>query len=103
MGYNMDRIKLYWEFHKSMLPVNWVSSIVASFIFSFHNPLLLMPIMSITWGPLAGILLKEFSGNEYYFYYNRGIQKSKLFMISYLLDILVCLIWLAGYYYVKSA
>ncbi len=82
----MDNVRLYWEFHKSTLIINWTFSIAFSMI--LFSPLLI-PIVSMTGGPLISIFYKEISRkNEYYFYYNRGISKLNLVAISLILNVL---------------
>ena len=86
----MDNVKLYWEFHKSTLIINWTFSFAFSMI--LISPLLI-PIVSMTGGPLISIFYKEISRkNEYYFYYNRGISKLNLIIISLILNILIGLV-----------
>lgn len=83
----MDNLRFYWEFHKSTLIINWAFSIAFSMILSIP---LLMPIMSMTGGPLISLFYKEVSRkNEYYFYYNRGISKISLIVVSLVFNALV--------------
>ena len=86
----MDNIRFYWEFHKSTLIINWAISVGFSMILL---SLLSIPVMSMTGGPLISIFYKEISRkNEYYFYYNRGISKIKLIVVSLILNVLVGII-----------
>ncbi len=83
----MENIRFYWEFHKSTLIINWAFSVAFSMILFLP---IMIPIMSMTGGPLISIFYKELSRkNEYYFYYNRGISKVKLIVVSILLNVFV--------------
>ena len=67
--------------------MNWTISVGFSMILL---SLLSIPLMSMTGGSLISIFYKEISRkNEYYFYYNRGISKIKLIVVSLILNVLV--------------
>jgi len=75
----MHIIRLYWEFHKSTLAINWAFSVALSVLSSVW----LLPVLSMTVGPLIVFLYKEIArSNQYYFYYNRGISKTGLIAAS---------------------
>ena len=103
----MKDIKLYLQFHKSILPLNWTSSICFSIIFYLlsHTSILYgFSIFSMSLGFLFSLLIKEsvFSNkDEYYFYYNFGITKVKLIIFSFTLNIVFGLILIIGYFYGK--
>jgi hypothetical protein len=104
----MDTIKLLFEFHKSTLLANWGFSVIMSFALSFgfpgNTPMAWLPYMSATFGPLASLFLKEYaSQNEYYFYYNRGISKTKLIAANTLLNIILSVFLGLLYYHVRLA
>lgn len=81
----MNKLKLYLEFHKSTLVLSWAFSIAVS-IFTLN--LIIMLIASMSAGPIIGILYKEMSHkNEYYFYANNGISKNSLILVSFSLHI----------------
>jgi ABC-type Na+ efflux pump permease subunit len=87
----MKDIPYYWEFHKSTLLINWAFSIALSLM---SSPLMI-PIMTISGGPFISLLYREISRkNEYYFYYNRGITKIRLIVISMVFNALTSLIFL---------
>ncbi|MHC1704527.1 MAG: hypothetical protein AB9846_11515 [Tenuifilaceae bacterium] len=84
----MDRILLFWEFHKSTLVINWSFSVAFSLML-FPQFFFLLPISVMTGGPLLSLFYKEISkNNEYYFYYNRNISKLSLIMVSMILNII---------------
>jgi hypothetical protein len=103
----MKDIKLYLQFHKSILPLNWASSICFSIILYLlsYTPIVYgFSMFSMSLGFLFSLLIKEsvFSNkDEYYFYYNFGITKIKLIMFSFILSIIFGLILIIGYFYGK--
>jgi hypothetical protein len=87
----MGNYRLYWEFHKSTIVINWTFSIALS---ALSTPWL-FPVLTMTGGPLISLLYKEIArNNEYYFYYNRSISKVNLIAISLVLNVLVGIILL---------
>lgn len=75
----MNQFRLYWEFHKSTLSINWAFSVVLSVLSSVW----LLPVLSMTAGPLISFLYKEIArSNEYYYYHNRGISQVGLIAAS---------------------
>lgn len=88
----MNKLKLFWEFHKSTLVLSWSFSIALSVI--TLNYIILL-ITSMTAGPIISLFYKELtSKNEYYFYNNNGISKIKLILVSYSFHILLGLLLL---------
>ena len=88
----MQNFRLYWEFHKSTLLINWTASIALALL--TMSPFV-FPISTMTGGTFFSLLYKEFTAkNEYYFYYNRGISKINLMVINLTLNILLGLILL---------
>jgi hypothetical protein len=84
----METIRLYWTFHKSTLTLNLLFSFAISLILAelFFK---VLPISIMTGGPLLSLFYKEISRkNEYYFYYNRGISKLNLIVVSMALNVL---------------
>jgi len=82
----MENFRLYWEFHKSTLLINWVASIALALL--TMTPLY-FPIATMTGGPFISLFYKEITAkNEYYFYYNRGISKINLMVVNIILNIL---------------
>ena len=58
----------------------------------------------MTLGFIIAILIKEstfMNKTEYYFYFNLGISKIKLYIISSIINILIGTIIIIGYQYVK--
>ena len=61
-------------------------------------------ILSMSLGYLFSILIKESSfsnRNEFYFYYNFGITKQKLYIVCGLIHVIFALVIIIGYYYAK--
>jgi hypothetical protein len=87
---NRHQFKLYFNFHKSTLFLNWAISFSISILyFSLEK----FAISTFTAGFLIALLKKEFSRkNEYYFYYNFGITKMKLRLTNFILNLLFALI-----------
>jgi hypothetical protein len=84
----METIRLYWTFHKSTLALNLLFSFAISLILAalFFK---VFPISIMTGGPLLSFFYKEIARkNEYYFYYNRGISKLNLIVVSMALNVL---------------
>ena len=88
----MVKLALHWEYFKSTLVLNLASSVlfaffVISFLKSLPGPIPSFPVIYIrccmVGGPLLCFLYKEISRkNEYYFYYNRGITKLSLWIVT---------------------
>lgn len=82
----MNNIGLYWEFHRSTLLLNLVVSVCSILL---TKSFMYIPITMMTAGPFLSLFHKEITAkNEYYFYYNRGITKVKLIVISQLANII---------------
>ena len=85
----MNKISIYWEFHKSTLLINWVFSVVIATIVSPW----LFPVVTMTGGPILSLFYKEMSRKkEYYFYYNLGITKMNLMVISMVFNLVTGLL-----------
>jgi len=101
----VKNFKVYLHFHKTTLMPNWVFSICLAALFHFTQGIPLpygFAVFSVSFGFLLSLLIKEsaFSDKtEYYFYYNLGIPKTKLFMFSFILNIVLGAILSAGYAY----
>ena len=101
----MKKRKLYLQFHKSTLPLNWTFSICASIpplILSQTAILYSFSLFSMSLGFLFAMLVKEstFSNKgEYYLYCNFGISKINLIIFSSVLNIVTGLVILFGYIY----
>jgi len=101
----VKNLKIYLHFHKTTLMPNWAFSICLAALFRFTQGIPLpygFAVFSISFGFLLSLLIKEsaFSDKtEYYFYYNVGATKIKLFMFSLALNIILGAILSAGYAY----
>jgi len=88
----MVKLALHWEYFKSTLVLNLASSVLFAYITFFFlkglpdppPPFPIIYIRSLMYGgPLFCFLYKEISRkNEYYFYYNRGISKLSLWIVT---------------------
>jgi len=88
----MVKLTLHWVFFKSTLVFNLSSSVLLSFIvyMALKNfpdvppPLHMVYIRCCMFGgPLLCLFNKEMTRkNEYYFYFNRGISKISLFIVT---------------------
>jgi len=112
--------KLYWSFYKSTVILNiCVSFAVACFVSAFAENffafgfffsgsfativLLVFPGSFATIGFLAVFLYKEIACSiEYYFFYNRGITKIKLFIFCLLVNLIPATLILSILYHVAS-
>jgi hypothetical protein len=90
--------KLFLPYNKTILKTNIILSIVLTLISSLvfltkessHSPIYLAITYYAFWIMTGGFLLSVFyfeisRKNEYYFYYNLGLGKIKLLMITYAL------------------
>jgi hypothetical protein len=95
----MSKSKLYWEYYKSTLALSLSSSVIFAFIISEglkNLPIERLPLYVIFLfcfmfgGAFAAFFYKEVSRKgEYYFYYNRGISKMSLWVITEVTNILI--------------
>ena len=104
----MNGLKLYAHFYRSTLLINWSTSIFFSLIlYPFTKTAIIynFSLFSMTLGFIVAILVKESSflnKDEYYFYYNFGISKIKLIILSSFMNILFSSIIIIGYFYGKQ-
>ena len=95
--------KMYWYFYRTTLSLNIGFSFCVTMLATFYggNPVVWFPVCFATVGLLATLLYKEVVRPfEYYFYYNRGITKTKLFLFCWLVNILPASLFLILIYYV---
>jgi hypothetical protein len=110
------KAKLYFEFYKSTLILNLASSILLSFM--IYATLTSMPMVvkvpppfaviyircCMFGGPLVCFYQKEITRkNEYYFYFNKGISKINLLIVTLLINILIGVLVLNILHYAKLA
>jgi len=109
----MQKPKLYWEYYKSTLFFNLSSSVLLTIVLleaakslsiahlSFQI-LYLLCVMSC--GTFISLFYKELSRKgEYYFYYNQGISKLKLWIATITTNIVGGVFLIYILYYVKLA
>ncbi len=88
----MIKLKLLWEFYKSVIMIN-VFLIIISLI---YNPNTIMINLCLFAIPIIYFYKKYYRENEYYFYYNKNISKLNLytfcFVLNFILSILILLI-----------
>jgi len=84
-------LRLFWNFYKRLAVINvLISSVLA--LLSGHF-LLTLGLSFMSAGFLMSILYQELTHKtEYYFYYNKGISKLSLILVSALLNVPVGLI-----------
>ncbi len=88
----MNELKLHWLFFKSTFTTSFVFSLILSLMI-YPLFLTVFPIALMTGGPVVGLFFKDlFRGDEYYFFYNRGISKGKLISISWIIHIVFGLV-----------
>ncbi|HAQ66086.1 MAG TPA: hypothetical protein DCR43_09590 [Bacteroidales bacterium] len=81
----MNQLLFYWTFHKSTLTLNWIFSVAIAMV--MLSPWMI-PLASMTGGPLISLLYKEVARkNDYYFYFNRGLSKRALIVVSLLFNV----------------
>jgi hypothetical protein len=90
-------IRLFSPYNLTILKMNIIFSFMLTFLSSLlllalpssHSMAYLLICLFIVWIMTGGFFLSALyyewaRGNEYYFYYNLGISKFKLILISYL-------------------
>ena len=88
----MNKIRLYWEFHKSTLLLNYGSSFIISLL-AFPIFYIIFTISIASGGAIISYLYKEIScKKEFYFYFNKGINKTSLFVISFILNAITAIL-----------
>jgi len=93
-------MRLLLPYNKTILKTNIIFSIVLTFLSSLaflakesiHSPIYLIIALYTFWIMTGGFLLSAYyfeitRKNEYYFYYNLGLSKIKLLLITYDLHI----------------
>ena len=85
-SYFFQQARMYWGFYKETLPINWgISFLLATITYPVPSSKFFLLIMAS--GAFLSLFYKELSRkNEYYFYYNRGITKLKLWSLTLLLN-----------------
>jgi len=110
------KVKLYWQFYKSTLIINLASSVLLAFIVKSaanisidskiaETPLSIIYIKCCMFGgPFICFYYNELSKkNEYYFYYNKGISKLSLYIVTFSIYISIGLLIQSALYYAKLA
>ena len=94
---------MYWTFYRSTLTLNaGVSTCISLLAYiNGENILVWFPVCFASAGLLAVVLYKEIARPvEYYFFYNRSISKIKLFLFSWIVNLLLSSLFLIAIYYV---
>jgi len=109
----MSKLKLYWEYYKSTLILNLSSSVLLAFIISEASKSLPLARLSFQiifllcfmfGGAFLSFFYKEISHKgEYYFYYNQGISKIRLWIVTLSTNILLGGLLINILYYVELA
>ena len=91
---------MYWAFYKSTIAVNLCVSLA---IFAITGNIYIFAASIVFFGPSFAFLYKEVvKPLEYYFYYNRGISKTKLILFCLTVNVLPATIISLTAYYVAS-
>ena len=104
---NINTYKLYFQFFTGTLKINLPFSLITSIIiFSVWGYLIVysFAFLYVSLGFIISIIIKEsgFSNkDEYYFYYNFGISKIKLFIMCELMNLIFATVLITGYKYVE--
>jgi hypothetical protein len=84
-------LRLFGNFYKRLLVVNVLISLILALLSS--NFLLTLGLSFMSAGFLMSLLYQEQTHKtEYYFYYNKGISKLRLILVSGLLNVTLGLI-----------
>ncbi len=79
-------IRAYWQFYKTIFPFIAAFSILSM----LYVGLLWGFVLFLTIGLLFGFIgFRTFYNDQFYFYFNLGITKWKLFKVSFIINILV--------------
>ncbi|PVW13061.1 hypothetical protein [Marixanthomonas spongiae] len=79
-------LRPYWQYYKDLFPFIAGFAIVGSFATNLFWGFVIFCTMALFFGFLGFHVFKK---KEYYFYYNLGLTKWKLFMASFVLNLLV--------------
>tara|TARA_R110002072_G_scaffold23949_2_gene81977 strand:+ start:90597 stop:90908 length:312 start_codon:yes stop_codon:yes gene_type:complete len=79
-------IRAYWQFYKEVLPFILVFTLLSKIIFGNISAMVVFLLVGVVIGFLAFSLLKK---EQFYFYYNLGITKWKLFKTVFVINLIV--------------
>ena len=81
----MKKTLLFFEYYKSTLPINLGFSVIGL----MQGAAVFLTLFS-TIGLFTAILFKEaFNKNQYYFYYNNGLNKVQLISFCFIMNVLI--------------
>ncbi len=81
----MERLKLLWEFYKSVFLINLFLMLVSL----KFNPYTILVNLCVVAIAVIYIYKKYYRENEYYFYYNQSITKLFLFAFCFGLNFII--------------
>ncbi len=88
----MVKLKLYWEFYKSVFLINLFLTLVTL----KYNPNTILINLCFVAIIIIHIYKEYYRANEYYFYYNKNISKLQLlafcFGLNFIISIIILLI-----------
>ena len=88
-----------FEFYKSTLVIAVAVSVFGSLFGGFE----MFKVMLIFFGFWISILMKEVNAkNEYLFYYNNGISKLKLLVLSFIMNIVFSILFIFIYNLIRN-
>src|SRR5690554_435722 len=79
-------IRAYWQFYKSIFPFIAIFSILGVIFIGLAWGFVLFATIGLFFGFLG---FRFFYNDQYYFYYNLGLSKNRLFLSSFVINILV--------------
>tara|TARA_R110002124_G_scaffold5301_1_gene33165 strand:+ start:180847 stop:181158 length:312 start_codon:yes stop_codon:yes gene_type:complete len=79
-------IRAYWQFYKEVLPFIVFFTLLSKIIFGNISAMVVFLLVGVVIGFLAFSLLKK---EQFYFYYNLGITKWKLFKTVFVINLIV--------------
>jgi hypothetical protein len=83
-------MKAYFKYFFDVNLFNFIYSVLISVILL---NIVYIPIVFATVGTFTGLLsYKYFHNNEYYFYYNLGFSQKRLFLTTWILNIIIATI-----------
>jgi hypothetical protein len=87
-----------FEFFKSTIAINYAISLLALFFIGLSG----FFIVSISFGFVFSIVIKEVKDNQYYlFYFNNGISKLQLWLFSYVINFLFSMVFVIIFNFIK--
>ena len=81
-------IRIYWNFYKSCFPFILAFSCVFTFVFGVQMGVVMLFSLAVVLAIAAVSILKP---KEFYFYFNNGITKFKLYKATFIINFFVAI------------